>query len=111
MPDIKINDFNVITPEVKLWESLEFIFDITSNISQKLLINYKIYFVWANGNLKAKIFNVSKKTLTKWEKIHVSKKHPLKSMTTKKLYNWEHFVEIFINWESFGKKSFNFTSK
>jgi 3-methyladenine DNA glycosylase AlkC len=111
MPDIKINEFNIITPDVKLWESLEFDMNITSNITQKLLINYKIYFVMSNWKLSEKIFNISKKNLSKWEKIHISKKHPLREMTTKKLYSWEHFVEIFINWENFGKKSFNFTSK
>lgn len=111
MPDIKINEFNIITSDVKLWKSLEFEFSIASNITQKLLINYKIYFVMSNGKLSEKIFNISKKNLSKWEQINISKRHPLREMTTKKLYNWEHFVEIFINWESFGKKSFNFISK
>lgn len=111
VPDIKISDFNIITPEVKLWESLEFDFNIHSNISQKLLINYKIYFLMSNGKLSEKIFNISKKNLSKWEIIKISKKHPLKSMTTKKLYNWQHFVEIFINGENFGKKEFIFISK
>ena len=111
MPDIKIEQFNINTREVKLWNSLEFNFNIISNISQKLLINYKIYFVMSNGKLSEKIFNLSKKNLSKWEVIKIQKKHPLKSMTTKKLYNWEHFVEIFINWEIFWKKSFEFISK
>ena len=111
MPDIKIKQFNIRTSEVKLWNNLEFDFDIISNISQKLLINYKIYFVMSNGKLSEKIFNISKKNLSKWEKTNISKKHPLREMTTKKLYSWEHFVEIFINWEGFGKKSFNFISK
>lgn len=108
MPDIKISDFSVMTPKVKLWESLEFIFNITSNISQKLLINYKIYFVMSNWKLNEKIFNISKKNLSKWEQVNISKKHPLREMTTKKLYSWEYFVEIFINWESFGKQGFEF---
>jgi len=110
IPDLKIEKFNITSKEVKLWESVEFWFNIHSNISQKLLINYKIYFVMWNGKLSEKIFNISKKNLSKWEIIQIHKKHPLKSMTTKKLYSGEHFVEIFINWESFGKKEFNFIS-
>jgi 3-methyladenine DNA glycosylase AlkC len=111
MPDIKIQNFNISTTHVKLWESLEFSFNLQSNISQKLLINYVIYFVNARWKLNTKIFNISKKTLSKGENISISKKHPLKSMTTKKLYSWMHFVEIFINWETFGKESFEFISK
>lgn len=110
MPDIKVEDHKIITQEVTLWESLEFSFELHSKISQKLLINYVIHFVTARGNTKPKIFNISKKTLSKWESIKISKKHPLKSMTTKKLYTGEHFVEIFINGESFSKKSFEFIS-
>ena len=111
MSDIKIEQFNINTWMVKIWNSLEFNFNILSNISQKLLINYKIYFVMSNGKLSEKIFNISKKNLSKWEIINVQKKHPLKSMTTKKLYTWEHFVEIFINGESFGKKMFELIVK
>jgi 3-methyladenine DNA glycosylase AlkC len=111
MPDIKIEDHKIITQEVNLWESLEFSFELHSKISQKLLINYVIHFVGANWKTKPKIFNISKKTLSKWESIKISKKHPLKVMTTKKLYCWTHFVEIFINGETFWKKSFEFISK
>lgn len=110
MPDIKIIDYKISTQEVSLWESLEFEFNIHSNISQKLLINYKIHFVTARWMISSKIFNISKKHLSKSEVIKVNKKHPLKSMTTKKLYSWTHYVEIFINWEKFDKKSFEFKS-
>ena len=111
MPDIKISNFNIITHKVHLWEAVEFQFDISSNITQKLLINYKLFFVWANGKVSEKVFNISKKSLSKWENINITKKHPLKSMTTKKLYSWEHFIEVFINGESFWKKSFDFIVK
>lgn len=109
-PAIKINDFHIHTQNVLIWESLDFSFDLFSNISQKLLINYKIYFVMSNGNLREKIFHISKKNISKWEKINISKKHSLKNMTTKKLYSWKHFVEIFINGENFWKKEFEFRS-
>lgn len=109
-PAIKINDFHIHTQNVLIWESLDFSFDLFSNISQKLLINYKIYFVMSNGKLREKIFHISKKNISKWEKINISKKHSLKNMTTKKLYSWKHFVEIFINGENFWKKEFEFKS-
>lgn len=109
-PAIKINDFRISELQVNIWEYLEFWFELTSNISQKLLINYKIYFVMSNGKLREKIFHISKKNISKWEKITISKKHSLKNMTTKKLYSWKHYVEIFINGENFWKKEFEFKS-
>ena len=36
----------------------------------------------------------------------ISKKHPLKLMTTKALYPGKYFVELMINGNSFGKKEF-----
>ncbi|MCP4523075.1 MAG: DNA alkylation repair protein [Candidatus Gracilibacteria bacterium] len=106
MPDIKIQDYNIHSSEVKIGESLEFSFDLSSNISQKLLINYVIHFVTARGSISTKIFHISKKSLRKGEHMTIQKKHPLRSMTTKKLYPGKHFVEIFINGEIFGKKEF-----
>ena len=61
MPDIKIQDFNISTTHIKLWELLEFSLNLRSNISQKLLINYVIHFVNARWKLNTKIFNISKK--------------------------------------------------
>lgn len=109
MPAIKLSDFEILTPKLSIWNSLEFWFKLYSKISQKLLINYDIHFVTARGTLSNKTFHIAKKQLWKSEEINITKKHPLKSMTTKKLYSWKHFVEIFVNGESFWKKEFEFT--
>lgn len=105
-PNLKINNLKFINKLVNIWESAEFSFEISSNIEQKLLINYNLYFVTANWKLSPKVFHIWKKTLKKWETILVNKKHPIKKMTTKKIYNGHHFIEVIINWELFLKKSF-----
>jgi len=107
-PEIEFINFEVITKKVKLWESAIFNFEIFSKKAQNIIINYHLYFVWANGKLSYKVFHVWKKNVNNWEKVEYEKKHPLREMTTKKLYSWEHFIEVVINGEIFEKKSFKF---
>lgn len=125
-PKIEIKNFEIINKDIKIWENLEFSFDLKPTPNpyllrrgMKLMIDYKIYFVWKNWKLLPKVFKikkigngfldkseVQKKGNACLQSLRVIKKHPLKLMTTKALYVWEHFVEIIINWKSFGKEKF-----
>jgi 3-methyladenine DNA glycosylase AlkC len=105
-PDIKVKEFEIFTPLVHMGEYLEFEFYVVSNKEQNLLIDYLIHFVKANGNLSSKTFKISKKKFKKGEVLKVKKKQLFREMTTRKFYSWEHFVELQINGESFGKRGF-----
>jgi len=107
-PEIKIKKFTIKTKTVKLGEALEFEFDILSKKNQKLMIDYVIYFMKANGKHAPKTFKISRKKVKRDEEIKVIKKHHLKKMTTRKLYSGKHFVELQINGKSFGKLDFDF---
>jgi len=107
-PEIKVNKFTIKTKTVKLGGVLEFEFDILSKKNQKLMIDYVIYFMKANGKHAPKTFKISRKKVKRDEEIKVTKKHSLKKMTTRKLYSGEHFVELQINGKSFGKLDFDF---
>ncbi len=107
-PDISIKNFQILTPSVSLWESLKFEFEIDSKNDQVLMIDYIIHFVKASGKNSWKTFKISKKKIWKWENIKITKKHPLREMTTLKLYPWKHFIELQINGEKFGKIEFDF---
>lgn len=71
------------------------------------MIDYNIYFVDARGKNRAKTFKVTKKSIPKEGKITLIKKHPLKEMTTKKLYSGEHFIQLQINGILYEKHSFD----
>jgi hypothetical protein len=105
-PDITVDEFSILNPHIKMWEYLEFEFDITSNKAQNLMVDYVIHFVKANGKLSGKTFKISKKKFGKWEVFKIMKKQMFREMTTRKFYAWEHFVELQINGETFGKKAF-----
>jgi 3-methyladenine DNA glycosylase AlkC len=106
--EIKVSNFEIKKPKVKIGESVEFSFEIvsTSNKSQQLMIDYVLHFQKASGELSPKTHKISKKIISSKEKISIQKKHPLKIMTTRKLYPGVHKIELQINGKKFGSKSF-----
>jgi hypothetical protein len=114
--DITVDAFSVFTPVVNMWENLEFEFEIThppvpcpsyeGKGNQNLLIDYVVYFVKANWGFGKKVFKIGKKVLKEWEVLKIRKKQLFREMTTRKFYPWEHFIELQINGESFGKQGF-----
>ena len=78
---------------------------------ENLVIDYKIHFILKNWKLWEKVFKIKKYRVT-WDtnskewNIKIIKKHPLKIMSTKRLFPWRHYIEIQINWVNFWKKDF-----
>ena len=107
--NVKLNFLKIENCKIRIWENLIFEFEIESKWEklQKLIIDYLIYFKMANWRLNPKVFKISKKTLQKWEILKIKKKHPLKIMTTKKLYEWNHKIELQINWNKLCEKNFD----
>lgn len=107
-PNIKIQNFKINTPEVKVGDTLEFEFEIisTAKNTQQLMIDYVLHSQKANGKTAPKTFKISKKKLKEGEVIKIQKKHPLKLMTTRKLYPGKHKVELQINGSLFGEGTF-----
>jgi hypothetical protein len=112
-PKIQVSDFNIQNREVKIWENLEFSFEISRGepcINPiNLIIDYKIYFISKNWKLLPKVFKIKKCRGIPCgypEIFNITKKHKFKIMSTKALYIWEHFVEIIINGRSFWKENF-----
>lgn len=109
--DIKVSKVKILTPKVKIGGTLEFSFSITSmgTKDQDLMIDYILYFQKANGDLAPKTHKIAKKSIGPKETLKLTKKHPLRLMTTRKLYTGEHQIELQINGQTFGKHSFTLT--
>lgn len=106
-PKIEVSDFSIDTPTVAIGSAAEFSFSITAKKEENLMIDYRLYFQDKKGNLRPKVFKIKKAKIKAGETIIVQKKHPLKVMTTKKLYPGLHQIELQINGKSFGKKDFD----
>jgi len=104
-PKIEVKNFSLKSDKVKIWENLEFNFDVFWEKKENLIIGYKIYFLLKNGKHWKKTFWIKKIKDFQWE-ISITKKHSLKLMSTRNLNIWKHYLEIWINWKSFWKKEF-----
>jgi len=96
----------VKTPSVNYGDMLEFEADFRAGASDhKVMIDYIIHFVKANGGRTPKVF--------KWKDTHVkngglkaSRKHVIKPITTRKYYPGQHELEIVVNGVSVARAPF-----
>ena len=102
--DILVSEFSVLTPIVEFGNSLEFSFKIDSKRPEKLMIDYIVHHMKASGKLAPKVFKLAKKTISGQEQI--SKKHSIRSITTRKYYPGEHLLQIQINGKVYAESSF-----
>ena len=105
-PKITVHNFKIEKTKVAVGETLLFSFDIHSTQNQSLLVDYIIHFASPHKKDSKKVFKIKKGALKKGEALSITKKHPLRVMTTRRLYSGIHKVELQINGVSFGTKSF-----
>lgn len=110
-PKIIVEQFNIKTPKVTIGESLEFTFELKAEQDENLIIDYLIHFKTKNGELSPKVFKIKKAKLKKTNSQTFNKKHPLRKMTTKKLYPGTHKLELQINGEVYAKAVFDLLEK
>lgn len=99
---------NLLVPKkVKKGDHLKFSFDVTSSISQNLLIDYVIDFVKLNGVTRPKVFKIKKLTAALGSTHYVKKNHHLKAdATTFKLNPGIHGITIQINGQKLATAKF-----
>lgn len=106
-PQIEVFEVNIENPQIIIGETLCFSFKIKAEAKEDLMIDYNINYPMANGKRSDKVFKIKKTTLSKGELLQVSKKHPFRVMTTKKLYSGLYRLSIQINGERFACKEFH----
>ncbi len=94
---------------VILGDAQEFSFDLksTSNIKEKLVIDYIIHHKKANGTLTPKVFKLKTMTLKAGESIIIKKKHGIREISTRKYYQGNHKLVIQINGKEYLSGNFN----
>lgn len=96
---VDVMKFKLLTPVVKMRESLDFRFELRNLEKKKITarIEYKIFFLLNNGTLSGKVFKISERELQPGKKLTISKRHVFREITTRKYYNGEHKVAIITN--------------
>jgi 3-methyladenine DNA glycosylase AlkC len=96
---VEIRKLRLGKEDLRMGEKLEFSF-LTRSLSdrvQKLIIDYRIHFVKANGKPSAKVFKLRNFVLGPKSEIEVGKAHHIKEITTREYYNGVHTLDIQIN--------------
>ena len=106
--NIRIGNFQIITPEVKVGDSLQFGFDLLNDNDEKtkIRLEYAIYYQKANGTLTKKVHKISEKEYPAKSNTPISRKHSFKVVTTRKLHPGLHQVAVVINGTGFEKYDF-----
>ncbi len=89
--------FEPITPVVRIGEALEFTLEFTSQKKQNLLIDYAMLFASDGRRQGQKVFKLKQIAVAKDEVVSIRKKHPLRLMTTRRLFPGTHRVTLQIN--------------
>lgn len=92
--------------QLVLGDSLEFAVQLMPERkgSQKLVVDYAVHHMKANGELSAKVFKLKSLSLKQPETL--AKKHAIKKITTRRYYTGQHKLEILVNGRAVAEKSF-----
>jgi hypothetical protein len=107
-PQVKLTDFTVAPNPLHLGDSLQLNFTLQSTAiaEQNLVIDFVIHFMKANGKTSGKVFKLKTAVLAPHQTLTISKSHPIRPITTRVYYPGTHPVEIQINGQIVGERSF-----
>jgi hypothetical protein len=93
--------FEVLTPKVKMGDSVEFTFNVENKDAkpQTIRLEYGLYYMKAKGQLARKVFKISERVYQPGEKTVIVRKQSFKAITTRVFYAGLHQVSIIINGE------------
>ncbi|MBX2850698.1 MAG: DNA alkylation repair protein [Phycisphaeraceae bacterium] len=107
-PNIKLEKLDLLATHVTFGDTLMFSISLTSTAgaTQKLVIDYAIHHRKSNGTTSPKVFKWKTGALDPSATLTAKRNHAIKKITTRTYYPGTHHLEILINGESFGKKTF-----
>ncbi|MGE8185855.1 DNA alkylation repair protein [Pseudomonas sp. NPDC086278] len=106
--EVEIVGLKVEPAVIRLGEKINLSFTVKSTVpgSQRLVIDYAIDYVKANGGTSAKVFKLKALTLPGHAQDFVSRGQQIKELTTRKHYLGVHAVHILVNGERLASTSF-----
>lgn len=96
---IECSSFKILTPIVKVGESLEFSFHVknSNKTEKKVRLEYAIYYLKQNGQLSKKVFKISERDYAPGVGLDINRKQKFLPITTRIFYPGKHQVSIIIN--------------
>ena len=96
---VSLMGFKLNGQHFKVKDALEFEFHLQSNAKkvQKIIVDYAIHFVMANGKHSRKVFKLKTANIVGGEKLLIKKRHPIRPITTRKYFSGLHKIDIQVN--------------
>lgn len=106
--ELSVKSFELESKVVQLGQHLEVKVSLSSSSAQeqKLVLDYKIHHMKANGKISSKVFKWKNITLAAGQTESLYKQHPFKIISTRQYYEGEHSIELLINGKTFGIQIF-----
>jgi len=106
--NIRIENYHILTPKVKVGEFLEFEFRLLNNNNKntKIRLEYGLYYQKANGSLSKKVYKISEKEYDKNSKTQIKRKQSFRVITIRKFHLGIHQLSVIINGKEFDKLDF-----
>lgn len=107
--EVEISGVNVTPAVIALGEKITLSFTVKSTVesSQRLVIDYAIDYVKANGGTSAKVFKLKALTLPGGASETVSRSQSIKELTTRRHYAGRHAVHVLVNGERLASSYFD----
>ncbi|WCM54162.1 DNA alkylation repair protein [Pseudomonas sp. WJP1] len=107
-PEVQIIDVQVNPPVIGLGEKITLSFAVKSTVqdSQRLVIDYAIDYVKANGSTSAKVFKLKALTLPGNATESIARGQHIKELTTRRHYAGRHAVHVLVNGERLASTAF-----
>lgn len=96
---IVLKDFKLLTPAVKIGDSLTFSFTIRNEnpTEQKVRLEYAVYYKKQNGQNTKKVYKISERIYAAGAEISIIRKQKFVLITTRKFHLGDHQLSMIIN--------------
>ena len=105
---VKVSDLHIKTNPIAIGEFLEFAFTLTAEKDEQLIVDYILHFPNKAGiGHNRKVFKLKQVTPAKDQRLTLTKRQPMRQMTTRKLYPGKCKLEIQVNAKKLAEAGFD----
>ncbi len=106
--DVELSDLTLVPAVLPFGKQIEFSFALRNcgGATQKLMVDFVMHFVKANGSTAPKVFKLKKLSLPAGEKIRIRKKMAIRPISTRRYYPGRQRLEIQVNGVCLGGADF-----
>ena len=107
-PQLELDGLDLVNVNIQLGDQLEFsvLLKSTAKGPQKVVVDYAIHHVKANGQTRPKVFKFRNLEIAAGETVQLAKRHSIRPISTRRYYPGEHAVEILVNGQGVGTRPF-----